>query len=115
MKPVTIREIVMFAACIILSFFLFVKKWNNSELEKDKARAEERIKMYEQSDKEQHRISDSLKANTEALQAVIEYQKKNPQIIREKYEKVRDNIHLLNADQSIGYLTNRLSQAGGNR
>lgn len=100
---------------LVLSFFLFVKKWNYSELEKDKTRAEERIKIYQQSDKDQHRISDSLKINTIALQAIIEYQEKNPKIIREKYEKVRNNINLLNADQSISYLTGRLSQAGSNR
>ncbi len=44
---ITIREVIMFAICLFLSFFLFVKESNKSELEADKVRAEERIKMYE--------------------------------------------------------------------
>lgn len=114
-KPVSLREFIMFFICLILCFFLFVKKWNNVELESDKARSEEIIKMYEQNMEHQKCVSDSLILNAHVLEGIIEFQKKNPKIIIHKYDKIRDNIGVLNAGQSISYLSGRLSQAGSNR
>ncbi len=111
---ITIREIIMFGVCLFLSYFLYVKESNKAELEADKIRAEERIKMYEDAKLLQQQFTDSLLQQNNSLQAVLEYQKQNPKIIIEKYDKIRDNISVLNAGESISYLSGRLSQAGGN-
>lgn len=111
-KSPSIREIIMFGLMLVLSFFLIVKKWNHSELEQDKARNEERIKIYEQNLVQQHHISDSLKLYTKELEKSL---KSDTIIIIKKYETIRNNINLLNAGQSISYLSKRLSQASSNR
>ena len=113
-KPVTLREIFCFGLLLIASYFAIIKKWDSHTLREDKARAEERVKMLEAKDVIQHHLSDSLKANTVALKAVIEYQEKNPKLIIEKYDKIRDNARMLNADESVRLLSGRLSKESGN-
>lgn len=102
---------------VILGLLLlgFIGKNKYTELEKEKTRSEERIKFYEQDAKKQKAVTDSLLVNAASLNAVIEYQKKNPKIIVEKYDKIRSNLNLLNTDEQIEYLANALSKESGNR
>lgn len=110
-----IREIILFGASLLLAFFLFTKNGDNTKLKEDKVRAEERVKEYEQIFKAQEKITDSLKIKASSLESIIEYQKKNPAIIIQKYDKAISNINLLDADQSISFLSNRLSKESGHR
>lgn len=111
----SIREIFVWVAFLVSAYFAFVKKWDNVQLQEGKIRSEERIKTLEQNATTQAIITDSLESSVKAKEAVIEYQKKNPKIIIEKYDKVRNNVNVLNADESIRYLSTRLSKEGGNR
>lgn len=115
LKSVTIREIFVWGAFIIAAYFAFVKKWDNVQLREDKIRSEERIKSLEQNDKAKALLIDSMKTNTKVLEGVIEYQSKNPKLIIEKYDKVRNNINVLNADESVSYLSDRLSKESSHR
>lgn len=108
--PITGREIIMFCACIFLAYFLFIKTTNTSELEKDKIRSEEAIKEYQKQEKQQAHITDSLKQNASVMEAIIEYQKKNPKLIIEKYDKILNGVSLLNADNSVKFLSDKLSK-----
>lgn len=113
-KNISIRESILFSICLLLSYFVFIKKWDNVQLKEDKIRAEEKIKEYEVDSKIQHSITDSLKTKVQVIEGVIEYQKLNPKIIIKKYDKVRNNVNMLNIDESIGYLSARLSKESGN-
>lgn len=115
LKTANIREIFIWAAFLISAYFAFIKKWDNVQLQEDKIRSEERIKSLEQNDKAKAVLIDSLKTNVKVLEGVVEYQNKNPKLIIEKYDKVRNNISVLNADKSIEYFSNRLSEESGNR
>lgn len=112
---VTAREIIMFGVCLVLSYFAFVKKWDNVTLNEKNIRAEERIKMLEADKKTQHFISDSLATEIQVTKGIIEYQKANPKLIIEKYDKVRDNIAGLNADSTVLFYADRLSKEGSHR
>lgn len=114
-NTITLREIILFSICLFLTFYSFNKKRDNEQIIEDKIRAEERIKQYQQESKLQYLISDSISQKNKSLEAIIEYQKKNPKIIIEKYDKIRNNINLLNADESISYLSNQLSKESDNR
>lgn len=107
-NPITIRDIIGFAICLFTSYFAFIKKWDNSRLQEDKIRSQERIKSLENNDKAKALLIDSMKTNTKVLEGVIEYQSKNPKLIIEKYDKVRNNILALSSDSSIKYLRNRI-------
>lgn len=114
LKTISLREIILFGLCLFVSYFAFVKKWDNIELEKDKIVAQEKVKQLEKEKVAQHLITDSLKSKVLVTEGIIEFQKQNPQIIIEKYDKIRDNLNLLSADESISYLSDRLSEEGGN-
>lgn len=112
-KPITVREAIMLGICLILAHFAFFKKWDNVKLNEDKVRSEKIIKAYQENSKMQHHISDSLKTKVKIAEEIIEYQKKNPKIIIEKYDKLRDNVNMLGTDESIRFLSGRLSQESG--
>lgn len=114
-KKPALREIIIFIAFIFCAYFAFVKKWDNVKLREDKIRSEERIKSLEQNDKAKEVLIDSFKTNTKILEGVIEYQNKNPKLIIEKHDKIRNTVNVLNADRTIGYLSDRLSKEGGHR
>lgn len=105
----------MFGGCLLLAYFTFVKKWDNSQLQEDKIRAEERVKILEVEKAGWHSLADSLKTQVAVTEGIVEYQKKNPAIIREKYEKIRSDVNLLTSDSAIGLLSIRLSKESGNR
>ena len=112
---ITRREVILFVGCLSLALYCIYVELNTNTLQKEKIISEERIKQYQKDAKEQQLLTDSLKSKVMVIEGVLEYQKQNPKIIIEKYDKVRNNINLLNADASILYLSNRLSEEGGNR
>lgn len=113
LKVISIREVILFGVSLILAYFAFVKKWDNSQLQEGKVRAEERVKVLEREGTLQHLITDSLTMQVEVIKGVLEYQKENPKIIIQKYDKIRDNVNLLGADESISFLSDRLSKESG--
>lgn len=114
-KTVTIREVIMLGACLILAYFAFVKKWDNSQLQEDKIRAEEKIKVLETEKLHWHTVADSFKTEVSVTRGIIEYQKQNPKIIIEKYDKIISDVNMLYADGTIAYLSDRLSEEGSHR
>lgn len=114
-KPITLREIICFGAALLCAYFAFVKKYDNVTLQEDKIRAEEKVKYLEQRDSTKTQFIDSLKTNVKVLEGIVDYQKKNPKLIIEKHDKIRNNVNLLNADGSISYFSDRLSKESGNR
>lgn len=113
-RTANIREIFIWGAFLISAYFAFIKKWDNSQLQEDKIRAEERIKSLEQIAKFQSHYSDSVKESNTAMKAVIEYQKNNPKIIEKKYVEVRNNVLNLSDDDKVLYLARRLSKKDSN-
>lgn len=113
-RTANIREIFIWFAFLISAYFAFVKKWDNSQLQEDKIRAEERIKSLEQSAKYWSHYSDSVKQSNAEMKAVIEYQKNNPKIIEKKYVEVRNNVLNLSSDNKVLYLARRLSKKDSN-
>lgn len=112
--PITLRDIIGFALFIFVSYFAFVKKWDNSQLREDKIRGEERIKQYEVDFKLQRHYTDSVKESNTAMKAVIEYQKENPKIIEKKYETILNGVFNLPVDDKIKFLSGRVSKKNNN-
>lgn len=112
---VSVREIIIWIAFLVSAYFAFQKKWDNSQLREDKIRSEEKIKNLVLNASNQSVVTDSIKFKAKSLEAIIEYQKNNPKIIIEKHDKIRDNVNVLNADESVRYLSVRLSKEGTDR
>lgn len=106
------REILLIALCLFLALYSFLKADDRDKLREEKARSEERIKQYQKEAKQQASITDSLKTKVSTYEGVIAYQKENPKIIIEKYDKARGKLNLLNTDDQIDFLSNRLSKEG---
>lgn len=111
-----ISGIVLFVLLLIGAYFLHKHHLNKeASLEEENIRSEERIKIKQAENDKLKLNLDSLKTDISTLSAVIDYQKNNPQIIREKYVEIRNNVVSYTVDDKIKYLSNRLSKKGNNR
>jgi len=97
-------------AAIIVAGYL----WNNyrdgvETRDKEKiAASEAREKIAIEEKAAEKAKGDSIADELMKTEAVLEYQKKNPQIIREKYAKNETNIIALSDDESILLLASRV-------
>ena len=82
-----------------------------SKLEREFAKSEARVEAIEKEKAAEKHFSDSVLMQNAAQAAVIKYQKNNPLIIQQKYEKVSHNVAALDNDQSIVFYANRLRQS----
>lgn len=111
-NKVTLREILVWIAFLTCFYHAFVKKYDFTELEKGKARAEERIKIYQEQIDGYEKQKDSLKHKQDSLRKALEEHKKNPLIIEKKYYEIRKGVLTLPVDGKISYLSARVSAKG---
>ena len=109
------KLITYLSAAIILLIIVcvFINNYHNNKnkkQEEEKIRSDERIKSLEKEISVLKPQYDSLKSEGVKKEAIIEYQKKNPQIIHEKYVEIRNGVFSLDVDSKISYLSNRLSE-----
>lgn len=108
--------VILFAVLLLAGYFLNQYHRNKeANMKEENVRSEERIKLKEAELTRLVPKLDSLKSDISQMNAIIEYQKNNPQIIREKYVEIRNNVVKYNVDDKIKYLTNRLSKKDHNR
>lgn len=109
-KPIGIREVLAWVLFAVAVYFAVTDRWQNTDLQEDKIRAEEKVKFYEEDAKAVHVLADSFKVKSKIDSAIIEYQKNNPKIIEKKYVEVLNGVFNLPVDDKIGHLAGRVSK-----
>ena len=86
-----------------------ISKKNQQDLI-EKALAEEKVKHLEADGMSQKQHTDSVKIHAAILEGLLEYMKKNPKVIIEKYDKEKDLVFSLTNDSKVKFLASWLSK-----
>lgn len=116
----TLRNILTGLGIIVLMIItgISVNAWKENQLIKEttkRAAAEEKVKQLAQDHLQNKKIIDSMLTDRASMIAVIEYQKKNPQIIIQKYEAIHHDIDLLSPDEGYKLFTANINAYNTNR
>jgi hypothetical protein len=111
------KQTISFTAIIVIlaivGFFVFHKKCSNDKLGKISSK-EEYLKLQNDSLKLEVAASKGreqvYQKEKDSLIIILNYQLNHPQVIIEKYEKIRNAVANYNADSSISFFTRHLSK-----
>lgn len=112
-KVVKFKHVLIIVGIVLLfqlaNFFMVNNKdKKEEELNKQLIISQEKVKNLEEAIKTKDIEYDSIKTIIMVKDAIIENQKNNPQIIKEKYEKIRTVIVGYNVDESIEFLSDHI-------
>lgn len=103
---------------VIICVVICIRAWKENQLGEEVTKrviAQEALKVLAKQHVENKRVIDSMKIDRAQLVSVIEYQKKNPQIIIQKYETIHRSIDNLSPNDNYKLFTANIAKYKSNR